>query len=139
MVGTTISSYKILAKLGAGGMGEVYLANDTRLHRKVALKLLPPETAADAEANARLLREATAAAREDGRAKPRGTPRGLAPLLRTGSEPRADPERVARLRAVLDLRGRDEGAPRVGHPDIADRRAGGRALQIDVREPFRRD
>ena len=65
MVGTTISSYKILAKLGAGGMGEVYLANDTRLHRKVALKLLPPETAADAEANARLLREATAAATLD--------------------------------------------------------------------------
>src|SRR5262245_11717838 len=62
---TTISHYRIVSKLGAGGMGEVYLAEDTRLDRKVAIKLLPPESTADEQAKRRLIREAKAAAKLD--------------------------------------------------------------------------
>jgi len=63
MIGQKISQYEVTAKLGAGGMGEVYLATDTKLDRQVALKFLPEELAHDAEASARILREAKAAAR----------------------------------------------------------------------------
>ncbi len=62
MIGTTISHYKIIEKLGAGGMGKVYLAEDTELDRKVAMEFLPPHYTTDPEIKARFEREAKAAA-----------------------------------------------------------------------------
>ena len=67
MVESTISHYKILKKIGQGGMGEVYLAEDTRLQRKVAVKILPAAAACIPEGLARFEREA-------GRPRPSITP-----------------------------------------------------------------
>jgi Tol biopolymer transport system component/tRNA A-37 threonylcarbamoyl transferase component Bud32 len=61
LVGRELEHYKILSKLGEGGMGEVYLAEDSRLGRKVALKLLPPQFARDPERLRRFEKEARAA------------------------------------------------------------------------------
>ncbi|MEE9443103.1 MAG: tetratricopeptide repeat protein [candidate division Zixibacteria bacterium] len=61
--GTEVSHYKIIEKIGAGGMGEVYLAEDTELDRKVALKFLPPHLDQDDDCRTRFKREARAAAR----------------------------------------------------------------------------
>ena len=60
--GTRLGRYEILSKLGEGGMGEVYLAEDTRLHRKVALKVLPADLASNRDRMRRFEQEATAAA-----------------------------------------------------------------------------
>ncbi len=62
MTGTTLGHYRVLEKLGAGGMGEVYAAEDARLQRRVALKLLPSDMAADPERLQRFQREARAIA-----------------------------------------------------------------------------
>ncbi len=60
MVGKTISHYKVLEKLGQGSMGEVYLAKDSRLDRKVALKILPQHLSERAELRERFEGEARA-------------------------------------------------------------------------------
>src|SRR5688572_17673750 len=58
MIGTMLGPYRVLEKLGEGGMGEVYRAHDTNLGRDVALKILPDSVAADADRLARFEREA---------------------------------------------------------------------------------
>jgi eukaryotic-like serine/threonine-protein kinase len=61
-IGTRLGPHEILAPIGAGGMGEVYRARDTRLGRDVAIKVLPPDVVHDADRRARFEREARAVA-----------------------------------------------------------------------------
>src|SRR5882724_12205491 len=65
MIAESIAHYRIIKKLGAGGMGEVYLALDTKLDRKVAIKVLRPDFLSEENLKKRLIREAQAAAKLD--------------------------------------------------------------------------
>jgi serine/threonine protein kinase len=78
-LGTRLGSYEIHSVIGVGGMGEVYLARDTRLNRDVALKVLPETLAHDHDRAARLLPEARvlASLNHDRLAQSRVPPRGL--------------------------------------------------------------
>jgi len=60
--GTRLNHYEIRSKLGEGGMGEIYLAEDSRLHRRVAIKILPADLAANLDRMRRFEQEAQAAA-----------------------------------------------------------------------------
>src|SRR3989454_1805029 len=62
IAGTQLGHYTIISRLGAGGMGEVYLAQDARLDRKVALKILPTDVASNRDRMERFVREAKSAA-----------------------------------------------------------------------------
>src|SRR5712675_3479767 len=62
VTGTKLGRYEIRSKIGEGGMGEVYLAEDTKLDRKVALKILPAEVASNRDRMERFIREAKSAA-----------------------------------------------------------------------------
>src|SRR5438034_4109103 len=62
VAGTRLGRYEIRSQLGAGGMGEVYLAHDTKLDRKVALKVLPADVASNRDRMERFVREAKSAA-----------------------------------------------------------------------------
>ncbi len=62
MVGASLAHYKILERIGAGGMGEVFAADDCKLHRRVALKILPRKLASDPSRRDRFEREAKAVA-----------------------------------------------------------------------------
>src|SRR5687767_13642778 len=62
MIGENLAQYRVLEKIGAGGMGEVYRAHDEKLGRQVAIKVLPSDSSADTTARQRLMREARAAA-----------------------------------------------------------------------------
>ena len=61
MIGRTVLQYRLIEKLGVGGMGEVYKAQHTGLNRYVAIKVLPPTMSADPENRRRFIREAQAA------------------------------------------------------------------------------
>ena len=128
--GTRLGPYEIVSALGAGGMGEVYKATDTKLKRQVAIKVLPESVAADAERLARFQREAEVLAslnhpniaaihgleESDGTTACQGRSKIRPPWRR---KTRPSGRGVAWLKAAVRRRGQDAGAA-----------AGGRAFLL---------
>ena len=77
MIGQTLAHYKILEKMGSGGMGDVYLAVDSKLARKVALKVLPPELAESEERRARFKRSPHSTTPTSSRSSPSKKPKAF--------------------------------------------------------------
>ncbi len=92
--GTRFGFYEIRSKIGEGGMGEVYLVEDTRLHRKVALKVLPAVVASNRDRMRRFEREATAAAKLNHPNIAHIYEIGSSATVREGSEPSATADQV---------------------------------------------
>ena len=101
---TNLSHYRIVSKLGAGGMGEVYLAQDTKLDRKVALKILPAELAANQDRMRRFVQEAKAAAALNhpniAHIYEIGSDRGSSPTVKEGSPYSSGTENVVHFIAM---------------------------------------
>ena len=93
MIGQSIGHYKVLEKLGAGGMGEVYRAEDTALKRQVAPKVLPADLASSQERLERFQREAKTPQLRKGNSYPAG-------LRISEAEDRRDRDRIDELRKV---------------------------------------
>ena len=128
VAGTRLGPYEIQSAIGAGGMGEVYKARDTRLDRTVAIKVLPPDSAADLERRARFEREAKTIAAlshphicplfDVGDHRGASIPRDGAPSGRYAR--RAARERAAAARAGAADRSGDRGGARGGPPPRRD-------------------
>src|SRR5919198_2347265 len=92
-IGTQLGRYEIRSKIGEGGMGEVYLAEDVQLHRKVALKVLPPDVTANNDRMRRFKQEAQAAAALNhpniAHIYEIGGAQGSSPTVTEGTEPKA--------------------------------------------------
>jgi eukaryotic-like serine/threonine-protein kinase len=112
MIGSTLSNFEIKSKLGEGGMGEVWLAEDTKLGREVALKLLPADVAGDADRLARFEREAKVLASLN---HP-----NIATLYGLETVPSCHPERAQRVEGSPEVRSDAEGnAPSQSSGDAA--------------------